>query len=195
MLYNEIYDAAFSLFKKHLLLCEIFIFHSSIFIILALSYPPLPSFGFSCWGENNNFCVEGSWSVIISKHSGTGATGTTHFVFHFRDYLHLRLKSSGIARRHRQQNWLWKIINKFSTVNLSNDCHTQFGFKGWNRFHPLFDVDPFIHSPHQLQVFALLGKHSEGSARHTHSPSASLKRMKSNNNERWLHNFQVMGLL
>lgn len=22
-------------------------------------------------------------------------------------------------------NWLWKIINKLSTVNLTNDCHTQ----------------------------------------------------------------------
>lgn len=104
------------------LLCEIFIFHSSIFIILGLIplQPVVPSFSAARIVEVKkviiSLCWSLTWSVIISKHSGT-----THFVFHFRDYCLIHCFKIASA-----ENWLWKIINKFQTVNLTNDRHTQF---------------------------------------------------------------------
>lgn len=104
------------------LLCEIFIFHWVVFIILSLipNSPLYPRFlrqGLLRWKKVIiSLCRSLTWSVIISKHSGT-----THFVFHFRDYCLIHCFKIASA-----ENWLWKIINKFQTVNLTNDRHTQF---------------------------------------------------------------------
>lgn len=182
---NEIYDALFKT-KSSICFCVKSLFSIQVFLLSFVLSPAARRTLVFCgqgllrWKKVIiSLCRSLTWSVIISKHSGT-----THFAFHFRDYCLIHCFKIASA-----ENWLWKIINKFQTVNLTNDRHTQFrGMK-----------TPLLLGFHQLQAifFCTFGKHAHSSSSGSGKkfPSLPMKRMKSNNNERWLHNFQVMGLL